>query len=299
MRLANVAVSRARARFLAVANDAYLKRTLGHADSLRRVLDNVATRATVAPLTWGHMASLGLAVEDIPGVSLYAGGPAALPTLEKDLQAAKESVAVYWPMALARHHFAPTLLKTCNPDRVRMHVTTRQGHRDFQIGLHNTRIWEVSARQTLGAIAIDQKRLWLYVQPESPDGYVVRLDLAQTTKLLASLWQMIPEDEARYGTIEERINEGKSPIGTTCPRCGGMLWIQSGRIGHYLACTTNGCGYTKAMTLGDANQLLRFMGVRCGDCGAQVAARKGFKGLFVGCMRHPDCRWTKPLEALV
>jgi hypothetical protein len=181
-----------------------------------------------------------------------------------------------------------------------MFLTVRQGQHQRYAGLQNAHIWEVGTRDAPGLVGIDRRQLWVYTDPGSASAPVLRLELPGVTKLLYGYWRLIPEEEERRGTISERIEEGKSPLGRPCPRCGGALWLSEGGYGrHYLACTASGCGYRKSLTVADATDLARLMGIRCGKCGQQVRGRSSGGGVFLGCANYPECRWTKSLESLL
>jgi ssDNA-binding Zn-finger/Zn-ribbon topoisomerase 1 len=104
------------------------------------------------------------------------------------------------------------------------------------------------------------------------------------------------------GTISEGIEEGKSPLGRACPRCGGALRFSEGIYKrYYLACTGSGCWYRKSLMVmvADATDLAHLIGIRYGKCGQQVRGRRSGGGVFLGCANYPECCWTKSLESLL
>lgn len=125
-----------------------------------------------------------------------------------------------------------------------------------------------------------------------------------TVKLLYTFYKVVPDDELKHDLIEEKCEQGNSPIGNRCRQCGrGSLWLQQGRYGAYLACTTPGCGYTKPITVHDATALAQLMRLKCdrSNCGGQIQGRKRRTdgGVFLGCTNYPKCDRTYRLEDLI
>ena len=297
MRLANVAISRARGKFAVLVNYDYIRTRLEPRESFRRFMDDVARRTTVEAVNWSHQTAHGLTGEDVPGLDFFPDSRTATRHIEGDLTEAGEEIVIAWPTTLADSHFSADVLKRCDPSRVRFFVSG-SGSSSFYIGLKNAQIWKSRSRTQMGLVGIDRKCLWVYIDPRSSSGPVLRLGFPHTTKLLYAFWRLIPDEEVKQETLEERLDKGKSPVGIPCRQCGGALWPATGRYGVYLACAA-GCGVTKNITPTDATNLARFMGITCGYCGGQVRGRKGYKGVFLGCTNYPDCQWTRALEDVV
>lgn len=128
---------------------------------------------------------------------------------------------------------------------------------------------------------------------------ILRIEAPETVKLLFAFWRLVPDEERKQGTLEEKLAAGQSPVGSPCPRCGSGRWVTSGHYGPMLTCTNTTCGYSKGMTPRDATDLARVMGLMCGACGCQVQGRKHYQGIFLGCTAYPKCTWTTSLETLV
>lgn len=292
MRLANVAVSRARGKFIALADYPYVRENFSTDDSFRQLLESISKQSSVSQLHWTSWD------KDLPGLQFFAKGIEAKESIETDLVGAHEEIAIAWPTQLSYFHFSPQVLRRCDSSRVRFFVTGR-GSKHFHIGLRNARIWEGSHQLPIGVVGIDRKRLWLYLLPESAQGVALRLDFPETAKLLYAFLRLIPEEEIRQGTLEGRIEGGEGIVGWPCPQCGNPLWPNTGKHGAYLACTGNECGYTKRITPSDATNLARLMGIVCDRCGGQAIGRKKDTYVFLGCANYPECRWTKPIENLI
>jgi hypothetical protein len=296
MRLADVAVSRAKGKFVGVVHQPYLHTQLPPEASVGQVIAAVAAGGNVQRVLWPGPGDAHPLV--LPGFTLFPTSPPASAALEAELAAAKDSVVIYWPRALERHHFSLAALQRHNGELL-CSITIRHGQPAFYAGLQNTRIWELHNPLDICVVGIDKHQLWVYLAPDTPAGPVLRLNYPGTMQLLYRFWRLVPDDELKYKTLEDRLAEGKSPVGMPCPRCGGALWPGTGRWGVALLCTSSGCGYTKSITPSDATELARFMNICCGACGQQVIGRRSFRGTFLGCVNYPTCTWTRSLESLV
>jgi hypothetical protein len=288
MRLTNVAVSRAKGKFIGIVHRNYLKTNLAKTDIFSQVFEHLATTVKPHSLTWPS----GLAVSanwklDLPGVTYYPSCTAAAKELEADLIKTKEEVAIYWPANVkARQVFGLNVLRTLSPEKVRIFISGA-GQSEFSIGLKNTRIWQNRLQSTIGLIGIDRNYLWIFLSPktDNPNYPVLRIALPETVKLLNNFWQLLPEDEGK--TIGERIEAGQSPIGRPCRMCGSPMWLAEGPYGSYLRCTK--CGDKKSLTKQDVTDMARLNGIMCRSCGGQMVGRKSDIGLFLGCVDYPKC----------
>lgn len=296
MRLSNVTISRARGKFVGLVNYDYIQNKLNPSDAFRQLIDRVAKRGRVEKWLWSNSA-----IENgnliLPGVTYFSTSRAASQAIEGDLGQAKEEIGIYWPTSLASYHFSASALQQGTSDRVRCFVGG-VGCQSFGLKLGNTRVWDSRSHNDYGLVGIDRKCLWVYLDPSSPAGGVLRIELAQTVKLLYAFWCLVPDDEVKQGTLEERVARGNL-VGLPCPTCGNALWPQEGRLGPYLACTNHKCSYTKPISSSDATNLARLSGTCCGKCRGQVKGRKSDRGVFLGCTNYPQCDWTLSLTRLV
>lgn len=292
MRLVNVAVSRAKGKFIALADYPYIRESFSTADSFRQLLESISKQSPAKQISWPVWD------KDLPGLQFFTKAIDAKEPIESDLVKAHEEIAIAWPTQLSYFHLSPQVLKRCDPSRVRFFVTGR-GSQNFHVGLRNARIWEGGYQLPMGIVGIDRKRLWLYLSPNTSQGPVLQLDFPETVKLLYAFLRLIPEEEIRQDTLQQRIEGGKGLVGLPCPQCGNPLWPNIGKYGAYLACTGNECGYTKRITPSDATNLARVMGIVCDHCGGQAVGRKKDTYVFLGCGNYPECHWTKPIENLI
>lgn len=289
MRLANVAISRAKGKFISLVNLDYIGFNLSHNDSFRKLVDTI-TRATKPKYaSWSSPAKI-----DLPGVTYYPNGQAARKDIENEISTASNEIAIFWSHSLQNNHFRATILAQRDPKKVRVYVRGA-GSKHFDFGLKNAQIWLDQSRLPVGVIGIDRKHLWIYVEPEDQNGPVLHLNVANTTKLLYSFWQLIPEDAGKQ-TVHEKIEAGKGPVGMPCPQCNNPLWPQSGKYGPYMKCTV--CSFTKRISAKDATEYAQMMGIYCEDCGGQAVGRDGRYGVFLACSNR-TCKWTQNLKHII
>lgn len=297
LRLANVAISRTRGKFVLLANRDYLSANFDLSNPFRKLADEVGRRCVIEPITWSNWTESMLDGMNVSGLTYYKNGPLARSSIETNIVEASEEVAINWPGSLQNYHFSTSTLKQCNSDRVRFFITGNS--RQFHVGLRNAQIWDQRRAFPFGVVAVDRKSLWLYVDPANPGAPVLHVDLPQTTRLLNAFWRLIPDEDLQQPTMEALVEKGKSPLGgICCPNCGESLWPATGRYGPVMMCS-GGCGYTKNITRKDATSLARLMGITCGHCGGQVRGRSSYRGVFLGCTNYPQCHWTMDIIDLV
>lgn len=298
MRLSNVAVSRARAKFIALVNSQYVCNQFDSDNCFRQLVDEVARRSVPERLGWPKTQSNQLWQGGLPGLDYYPQNYQAKEAIEQTITLAREEIAIVWPGTLNNYHFSAQAMKQCDSSRVRFFISG-EGRQHFFVGLTNAQIWETPARTQMGLVAIDRKQLWVYLDPGSPVSPVLRLNFPETTKLLYAFWRLVPDQDVKQQTLEDLVEQGKSPLGgLPCPRCNQLLWLDSGRYGLYLKCTS--CGHTKRISESEATNLARLMKITCGKCRGQVRGRRSRDGyIFLGCVNYPECKWTKELSALM
>jgi hypothetical protein len=295
-RLVNVAVSRAKGKFILLGDFGFVRRSYPDRAPLRALVEAVTrdgVRQVPAWATPGH----GLLGSEVPGITYFNAEAPVRAQIEHDLEQTRQEVAVLWS-ADVKPPFAPhALLNSGTNTRFFISGT---GMPRFQIGLRNARLWEGRAVTGVSAVGLDRKTLWLFLDPGAPASRAVRLDLPATAMLLYAFLRLIPDDELRLITPESALAAGKSPVGMPCPLCASPLWLAEGKYGAHLACTATTCGYTKRVTAADATNLTRLMGLTCPRCAGQAIGRgSAAGGVFIGCANYPTCRWTRSLDELV
>lgn len=294
LRLANVAVSRARGKFIALAHRDYITSRLSVDNQFRHLLETITACIPIERLQYGFKQTNSLLNGILPGFTFFPNGKQAATLLDDAITQAHDLVAIVWPNTPVRsYHFLLQNLHS-SPTKHRRYYISGAGQEQFKPHeMSNRMFWPANKDQKWGFVSLDSRDLWLFLQPEAPQGPVLRLKLPKTVSLLNAFLRLVPDEESRSETIETRFEKGQSPYGT-CPRCGNMLYLGDG---SYLVCT-GGCSYTKRMTVEDANRLIRFMNVTCPDCKSQMKSIQGYNGVYLKCT-DKTCGCTRDLSTLV
>jgi len=295
-RLVNVAVSRAKGKFILLGDLGFVRRSYPDRAPLQALVEAVTRDGIRQAPTWpspGH----GLLGAEVPGITYFNAEAPVRAQIEHDLEQTQQEAAVLWSSDV-KPPFAPhALMNSGNNTRF---FISGSGMPRFQIGLRNARLWEGRAVSGVSALGLDRKTLWLFLDPDAPASRAVRLDLPGPAMLLYAVLRLIPDDELRLATPEAALAAGKSPVGMPCPLCANPLWLAEGKYGAHLACTAMTCGYTKRVTPADATNLARLIGLTCPRCAGQAVGRgSAAGGVFIGCANYPTCRWTRSLDELV
>lgn len=293
-RLTNVAVSRAKGKFITLANKKYVQEKFSHANSFHQLLDEINQRTTAVSLTWPRSGMNPLWDITLPQLTYYPESRKLVPEIEQSIQQAHEEIAIAWPGIVNNFHFSPQALQQCNLGQVRVHISG-EGYTYFADP--RFRIWSKTNHTPFGFVGVDRKQLWIYVNPQSPFAPVWHVELPQTVKLLYDFCRLMPHNETKIDIIENTIAEDKSPFGK-CPQCSQKLWYEIGSYGPYMMCTAK-CGYKRPLIKQDATAIAHLYSVVCDRCGGQVEGRKGDKGVFLGCTKYPTCRWTKDIRQIL
>ncbi len=296
MRLTNVAISRAKGKFIGLVNQNYLRTNLAKTDIFNQVFDYLASTLKSTSLSWptaGNQSSSGNWNIKLPGVSFFPSCTAAAKEVEGDLLKAEEEVAIYWPADVkARQLFSINVLRTLKPEKVHFFVSGA-GQSEFSIGLKNTRLWQNRLQSSIGLVGIDRKSLWIFVNPKTdfPNYPVIRLGLPETVKLLHNFWQLVPE-----GKEEPPLGP---TIGSPCYMCGSPMWLEEGNYGPFLRCTK--CRQIRRLTSADVTSIARLNGILCPVCEGQMVGRKNDLGLFLGCANYSvkKCNGMRFLETIL
>ncbi|WP_406677731.1 AAA domain-containing protein [Neomoorella carbonis] len=83
-----------------------------------------------------------------------------------------------------------------------------------------------------------------------------------------------------------------------CPSCGKPMIARLSKKGKvFLGCTTYpSCDGIRWLEIDIANEYLSFIEAYCPKCGGKLIAKKGRNGLFVGCSNFPECKTTFDLQ---
>jgi len=285
-RLANVALSRARGKFVLLVHPR-LRERLPADNPFRRLIERMGQEAKV-PIDLRTQTG-----DTFAGLQIFPSLRSAQEALAKELASAREEVALAWPRG---RPLGPLLegLRAVHPDvECFARVDPEREGSLKQLGLTRIRrLKPLPPGLPLGVVGLERRALWVLPDVEAVACPGVRLEWPQTVKLLYAFWGLLPEGEARRPTLQSRLEEG-APFGR-CPCCGETLWPQdSGR----LACANPRCSYRRALTPQEATELAKLMEKRCPRCGGPLVGRKGrYSGVFLGCANYPRCKGTMDLR---
>jgi hypothetical protein len=231
MRLANVAVSRAQGKFIALVNYSFFSSKLDSFNIFRTFVERLRANSQVEQLQWSDRNS----PLQLPGVTYFATTKDAVKEIQADLRTTTEEVALYWSSPVNSQHFMISSLIKCSTKGIRFFLSGASSNTLAQ-GLQNHQIWNEKSDNHMGLVAIDRKILWMYLDPTSPSSPVLRIALPQTVKLLASFLRLVPDKDP--GSIEARLEANKNPLGD-CQACSKAMWLTSGKYGSEIVCAKN------------------------------------------------------------
>ncbi len=292
-RLTNVAISRAKGKFIAITDVDYVQRRYRTDTPVRAFFEELRQHADKQTGLLEQLLVEGLTER----VQLIADESKSLKSLAADIRAAKREVSVYWPADSAAPSKLIHTLQSC-PSAVTIHISGSDKFLDVNQAIQ----WDVKRRIAIGIISIDRKCLWMVLSPDNTKTALLRLQMPQTVKLLIAFLSLIPDREVQNKSTEELIETGQNPIGAmNCPNCGSQLWLRNGRYGGYLGCTGSNCNYTRPIRARDATQIADLMQLRCPKCGSQLRGRKARDSgrIFLSCARYPDCNGSKSMKHLI
>ncbi|BAZ34084.1 serine/threonine protein kinase [Cylindrospermum sp. NIES-4074] len=288
MRLANVAVSRAQGKFIGLVNYQYIQHKLDSFNIFRKFVDKLKIHSYVEPFVWSANTFI-----DLPEVTYFQTINDSLKQIKLDFQQAKEEIAIDWSTSITNSQFLKQLLQACNHRDIRFFLTGETS-KHLAIGLNNTYVWNNKANKSIGLVGIDRKCLWVYLTPNLSSTPVIRINLAQTTKLLYSFLRLVPEQDP--GSITEKLSQNEHPFGK-CPDCGQPLWYQPNKYNDFnITCSKNNTHYERSINEKDTILIARLMDIHCPNCNQQVQAYKSQLGnIRIRCSQR-NCNWSTSLK---
>jgi len=282
-RLANVAISRAKGKFIFLCNRRYLSQRLDPLNGFQQVIHLMENEFDHQSIHFSSDQGGRVFELDLPGITFYPDAKMAKGKAEKDLSVAKEEIAISWPEKDRAPFYSAYCMKVCDPKQVHFSFTGDGQDRFRNIGLLNARFWSSPEAPSIGLAGIDRKILWVIVDSPNENSAVLRLELPKTVPFLIDFWNLSP---------------GKMPSnGITCSRCNGKMWYVFDE-NNRLKMKCSRCDFSRKFLKEDATYFALLMGKTCENCGAQLVGRDSGNGVFLGCSDYPDCRWTLSADRL-
>lgn len=334
-RLTNVAISRARGKFIYLHDKKYVKKYFPHTHELSQ-FTNMILQQAISDKGSGLLNAQWPSVNvhhgvwhegELPSVHCYVQSREQSEMLSKHLMQAEQEIAISWPDIAVKEsdHFRAAALLHADQNGVSVHLSGKGAHQvitHLAHGYRYSRKNSTHAWYKIGIVCVDRHDMWLYLQPELAHGTILHIALPKTVSLLREMFDLVPSEKWRQISLADKtISPRQSfsskttivsaqsvntpPLSTTvacdetlCPQCRAPLWIKLNRSNWpSIVCTNPACHYRQQATVATLSQIiLPQLNVHCDDCGAPAAIRQGKRGFFWGCSNYPNCRWTKRID---
>jgi len=319
MRLVNVAITRARAKIVFIANLKYLKTKLRSVSILRQILEDVEVNHPIIN-TQEFFPFIKIPVERVESIKLDDAVPQFCnqtffyKAFQNDLSQAEDKVVIISPF-ITQNRIASfeAIFRELHQKGVRTFIITKPFKEQGLSQDLGREIAENLRRLTIELIikplsheklaVVDGKIIWHgslnILSHKNTSELMVRFTTREskfsdeTLKLCGINIEKIVEENI----IEKRVQElNKRGVGF-CSR-GHPLAIRRSPHGLFLSCTKfPSCRETMQPTLDLIGEVFGKNYLRCENCGApmQIKFNPKRKSRFLGCSKYPDCRFTRPL----
>lgn len=319
MRLINVAITRARAKIIFIANLKYLKNKLKSTSILKQVLANIEESYPVIN-TQEFFPFIKIPLKRVESVKLddtvpqFCNEAFFYKAFHKDLSEAKSEVVIISPFVTQNRiaTFEP-IFRELNRKQVKTFIITKSFREqniskdlgeEIKDNLKKLRVELITRPLSHEKLAIiDGKIIWHgslnILSHKNTSELMVRFTTKEdkfaqeTLKLCGINIPKIIEEKI----INKRIKElNKSGVGF-CSR-GHSLVIKRGAYGLFLSCSEfPRCRETMQPTKDLIAEVFGQEYLSCERCGSamEIKFNPKRKSRFLGCSKYPDCRFTRPL----
>lgn len=283
-RLINVAVSRARGKLIVVADYEHIRRLSSNLDAIRLVLDSIE-RISMSVDQFVHL----IRNNDLLRDRILVLSGKLFEVVSEIPEVAKPHGELF--VAMGYPPPVPDWVRRANLSEVHVVVRGKDLHVSW-LSLQNCRY--VAEYSRINAVLSDRKTIAL---EGIGNELVIVMKMKECSAFLGNMLQLVPRDEhvpspePHSSAMRER-----GPLGQTCSRCGGVLWLDAGRYGAILRCLQ--CGRVRSPDVAATALYLKVMKVVCKICGSLPEAVSGAGGVYVRCSR-PACTWRVSLRNLV
>lgn len=209
-RLINVAISRAKGKFIYILDHRYVKDKFPDDHTLRQftnaVVKQVMEGADDALLhaEWPQEnVSHGIWHEgELPNVHCFPQSRTQVDAISERLMQAKKEIAISWPdIAVSeKYHFRTTALMRADQNGIPVHLTGQGRDRVISHLAHGFRYQRKNSQHTwyqIGIVCVDQHEMWLYLQPKLDFGTIIHIALPKTVGLLREMFDLVPDEKWR------------------------------------------------------------------------------------------------------
>ncbi len=323
MRLLNVACTRAKGKLVLVAHYGHLTEKLPGEASLRTTLEYVSRKGRIvegsgALRDYGDPAvprAIKLA-KQMPDATLagmaHYNESTFYPAFQTDLINAQKQVVLFspfiWEQRLA--DLMPTIRHVLDRG-VEVILLTRQlknstlSSQLSEIGVRV--IWRSELHEKLafidGRIAwfgslniLSQSKSTEQMLRFSQQGIVSHLLEVSGVVALISREDRKAQQQARLTALAAAISRHMET--PRCPECGAKTELRTSKYGPFFGCINFGTTECKGIVNVPQKALelaVEDLKLECPHHGRTVVLKRGRNGLFLGCNRYPDCKWTSNL----
>lgn len=322
-RLINVAVTRARGKFVTVANGKFWIKEFANKKNhtYYQLVTDLQNKHNAISVKESRLQEYIRGLDAGKNIALYLEQKNCISQFINDLNNAKQRIIVSIPDGRL-DEAASTILKE-------LQYASRRGidvfikSKDFETLPHEWRVDCIkSDNAVFPMISIDDKIIW-YGLPVGKGGFkvkewtfltvcplIARLKGENTVDLLMSLTEleMIEEGKKKIPLeikqiVDEKISGNKSDLGFAkflsqkqfCPECKSHLIMAKGRTGKfYLKCSKSGCSHSEFITVDMINHYINIYDVTCPVDHGELQGRLGQYGVYIHC----DCGHNLKLDQI-
>ncbi len=295
MRLANVAISRAKGKFILLADLRHIRDHFSSQDCFRQFIDEVKAKGTTYEVKWPASNQPGIWTDQISQIAIDRRIKNA--DILADIDHAERQVIISQSGSSSLSIPEHTLIKWAGNSSRALFINGAVSKEYSARKFPSNTVLKGSGVSGLDIIGIDGDHLWISATT-GPSAPVIRLNAPKTIQLLYDFWELtvIPE-HAQSG--EKRVAGKGEPVGRVCPECKKPLIPRTNRSHTpYLKCSSLSCDHTEAMTDEDATYLAVYLKLKCEKCGQPAVGKKG-RSVFIGCSSFPKCNWSISIEDIL
>lgn len=209
-RLTNVAISRARGKFVYLLDQHYVRDHFPPSNELHRFTGKVLHQAMskqangLLRAQWpdGNVHHGIWNQGELPNIHCYPQSHEQTAAISDRLRQAQKEIAISWPDTdiKEQHHFDLSALLRADRNGVPIHLTgkgTRRVVVQLAHGFRYTRKRKIDTWYKIGVICVDRSDMWLFLQPEFAYGTILHIALPKTVGLLREMFDLVPDEKWR------------------------------------------------------------------------------------------------------
>lgn len=222
-RLTNVAISRAKGKFIYLLDQQFVKGHFPDDHILRQFSNAVVKQVTegengvLLHAEWPREnVSHGIWNEgELPNVYCYPQSRTQTGVITERLMQAKKEIAISWPDTAVNEesHFRPSALLRADQNGIPVHLTGQGSSQMINPLAHGFRYNRKSMQHTwyqIGVVCVDQRDMWLYLQPKLAFGTIIHIALPKTVGLLREMFDLVPNEKWRQISLDKNAASSRN-----------------------------------------------------------------------------------------